>query len=278
MVSARKHHESTPDPLNDSARLTGDGHTEPGRGRALGEAPDGLSARRVENWLGLPPGAWQRRRLYALRVKVAAFGVLGLEEADLVIVEPGARDQAGSLVVTRGSHGPSIRRVAPPAVGERRMPTVLELPLRERATEDRSHVVGTVIGVLRATGTGALRPVPMFLRKERKRRMTLTQPVCESAGRAAPTRNVPPELLERTRQRWKDWLLAARVAGRLTPVDEERCDRIDASFTTLCDCLSKTHNPDIRAAFAEEARSLLEKIRREMTAPDRGYRNYPFSQ
>src|SRR5690349_17920849 len=117
MVGARAHTSHWDD-------TAGTGHAP-----TLASAPDGLSARRVERWLDLPPGAWQRRRLYALRIRTAAFSYLGLRNEDLVIVEPGGRDQPGSVVVTRGSAGSSLRRIAQPALIERRMPTVLELPL-----------------------------------------------------------------------------------------------------------------------------------------------------
>jgi hypothetical protein len=276
MVGARKHREHLPFSPHDSPPEAAKDAGGSAAGATLTEGPEGLSARRVENWLGLPPGAWQRRRLYALRVKVGVFGALGIRSGDLVVVDPGAKEQAGSIVVTRGPHGASLRRVPSLAATEPRMPTVLELPLRERTTESPAHVVGTVIGLLRATGTGALRPVPMFLQKERRRRVPIRTAELEPAVRTDAS--VPPELLDRSRRKWNEWLRATCASGRLAPADVERCERLDASFATLCDCLARTHNPELRGALAEEARSLLEKIREEMSRRDRGYRNYPFSQ
>lgn len=239
---------------------------------ALAAAPEGLSARRVEDWLHLPAGAWQKRHLYALRIKSEGFAALGLGKGDLVVVEPGGKQQAGSLVVTRGEKGASLRRVPSFRATHRRMPTVLELPLRERATGEAEHVVGTVIGHLRPTGTGALRPVPMRAYGHGKRR----QPPRPSTGTATvmERHELPAELLERTRAKWTAWLSAARQSAIFGSADEERWDRLDASFLALCDCLSRTHNFELRSALAEEAETILTAIRTEMGR----YCNYPFLQ
>ena len=42
----------------------------------LAPAPEGLSIRRAERWLGLPPGAWHRRKLYALRLNARTYAVV----------------------------------------------------------------------------------------------------------------------------------------------------------------------------------------------------------
>src|SRR5688572_15179753 len=112
----------------------------------LASAPEGLSARRVERWLDLPAGAWQRRHLYALRLRGDSFASLGLRRNDLIVVEPGGREQPGSIVVTRSPSGNSLKKIRQPVSTERRASNVLELPLRERPANER--VVGTVLGVL----------------------------------------------------------------------------------------------------------------------------------
>jgi hypothetical protein len=233
----------------------------------LAPAPEGLSARRVERWLDLPPGAWQGRRLYALRLKGMAFASLGLRQGDLVVVEPGGREQPGRLVVTRGPQGPSLRRVPLPAPIERRMPTVLELPLREKGLSHGERVVGTVIGHLRATGTGALRPVPLSLPTARTKRTT---PKTGAGERAAPTATAAEPFsldhLMATQKQWRDWLAVARdpSSRRSTPAEVERRERLDASLATLCDCLVRTHSPALRAALAAEAGAVVAAIRNEM--------------
>jgi hypothetical protein len=242
----------------------------------LASAPDGLSARRVERWLDLPPGAWHRRRLYALRLRGESFAYLGLRKGDLVVVEPGAREQPGSIVVTRGSSGTSLRKIAQLVRAERQMPTVLELPLRERTSPER--VIGTVIGVLRSTGTGALRPVPAggsrlaARRNHHTSRRADTRTAASARPRsvelsAARSQAMPvsEEHLADVQARWQGWVGSHRNSNvQATPAQLERWERLDGSLSTLCDCLRKTHSPSLRAALSAEASAVVSAIRTEM--------------
>ncbi len=243
----------------------------------LASAPDGLSARRVERWLDLPPGAWQRRRLYALRLRGESFKYLGLRTNDLVIVEPGAREQPGSIAVTRSSSGSSLRKIAQLVPSDRSMPTVLELPLRERNGGER--VVGTVIGVLRSTGTGALRPVPAGGARLASRRSHRALRGADSRGTTAsgrPRSAVVPqdrrapaplseEHLAAVQKEWQGWV-ADRCVGEAfaTPAQVERWERLELSLSTLCDCLRKTHSPSLRSALSAEASAVVSAIHFEM--------------
>ena len=234
---------------------------------ALAPAPEGLSARRVERWLDLPPGAWQSRRLYALRLKGEAFARLGLRQADLVVVEPGAREQPGRLVVTRSPHGPSLKRIPLPAPVERRMPTVLELPLREKNPSHASeHVVGTVIGLLRPTGTGALRPISLVSSGSRARRRSRINPTEHSTPAPTPAEPFSLNYLLETQSQWRGWVTVASETSshRATPAEVERWERLDASLATLCSCLARTHSSALRAALAAEAGAIVAAIRGEM--------------
>jgi hypothetical protein len=239
----------------------------------LATAPEGLSARRVERWLDLPPGAWQRRRLYALRLAGQAYSHLGFRVGDLVVVEPGAKEQPGSIVVTRSPRGPSLRRIPPSMHGsDRRMPTVLELPLKERVLHRGEHVVGTVIGLLRNTGTGALRPVPLASPRPNQKRRPALRPVEDQPLPAQSPVEVPLEQLRRIEGEWRRWVAKARLAEEVEApaVERDRWDRLDASLVTLCDCLTRTHVPEIRRALLEEAQGLVRSIRREMDDRSRG--------
>jgi hypothetical protein len=242
----------------------------------LAAAPDGLSARRVERWLDLPEGAWQRRRLYALRLRGNSFARLGLEKNDVIIVEPGAREQPGSIVVTRGPSGSSLRRIAQLVRAERCMPTVLELPLRERSSGER--VIGTVIGVLRSTGTGALRPVaaggtrPGSRRSHRSINRSDARNVVSSRSKRSDARAgwpspapVSEEHLTHVQERWQEWIgRRRRTDGSATPAQLERWDRLESSLSTLCDCLRRTHSPSLRSALSAEASAVVSAIHSEM--------------
>lgn len=229
----------------------------------LAPAPEGLSARRVERWLDLPPGAWQRRRLYALRLRGEAFVSLGFRENDLVIVEPGARERPGKTVITRSAAGLGLKRIPLPPQHDGRMPNVLELPLRPRTLGSSERVVGTVIGLLRSTGTGALRPV------------SLSRPRPRPAGSRSPSRlpelpserrlsekRISEETLRAELSEWKSWIARASETRSATdaPLPIDRWERLEASLATLCDCLAHTHNPRLQAALLEEAAMLLAEI------------------
>jgi hypothetical protein len=240
----------------------------------LASAPDGLSARRVERWLDLPPGAWQRRRLYALRLRGESFAHLGVQKNDVLIVEPGAREQPGSIAVIRGSSGSSLRRIAQLVSADRRMPTVLELPLRERAPVER--VIGTVIGVLRSTGTGALRPVAASGTRLSARRthrasrsgdVRTTLPTLRSVPAEAshPATPISDEHLAEVHATWQGWVAERRQGeAPTTPAQLERWERLEASLSTLCDCLRKTHSPSLRAALSAEASAVVSAIHSEL--------------
>lgn len=263
MIGAAERSRVLPDP-----RATA-GHAEPDPAPTLAPAPEGLSARRVERWLDLPPGAWQRRRLFALRIRAEAFSYLGMRAGDLVIVEPGAREQPGQVVVTRSARGPSLRKIPHSVPMERRLPTVLELPLKERGFASDERVVGTVIGLLRSTGTGALRPVPLGTALRPRPKSPRSRTIGETLAANRPARPVVPvvvdQLLE-TRRRWHDWLVRERTSPGLTatPAQLSRWERLDASLATLCDCLEHTHSAGLRAALAAEASAVVTAIRAEM--------------
>jgi hypothetical protein len=234
----------------------------------LAPAPEGLSARRVERWLDLPPGAWQRRRLYALRLRGEAFASLGFREGDLVIVEPGARERPGKTVITRSATNLGLKRIPLPPQHDGRMPNVLELPLRPRTLDGSERVVGTVIGLLRSTGTGALRPVSLSRPRSRPAsgHSGARLPEVPSSERRADEAKISVETLRTALTEWRSWIVRASDARRASspalPLD--RWERLEASFATLCDCLAHTHNPRLQAALLEEAAMLLDEIGSEM--------------
>lgn len=229
----------------------------------LATAPEGLSARRVERWLDLPPGAWQRRRLYALRITGQAFVSIGFRQGDLVIVEPGAREQPASVVVTRSMSGCSLKRIPSLVPVEHRTEAVLELPLRERRSSSQAaHVTGTVIGLLRPTGTGALRAVSLGWGKPRvKRRIGSSRPMPPANEIDA---RVPASMLTRTLIEWRAWLSTVRSVGNVAPVNMERWNRLGATLATLMNCLDHAHSPALRSALSGEAVAVATDLRNVM--------------
>lgn len=234
----------------------------------LATAPEGLSARRCERWLDLPPGAWQRRRLFALRLTGGNMPSLGLREGDFLIVEPGAKEQPGTIVVTRSGGTCSARRVpsAHHPNGQARIPTVLELPLRERSRPHQAaHVIGTVLGHLRPSPEGVLRPVPLVGIRRRTPRPGAVRLHEQVAGIVDPRHPAKealqpgqPDLAEirRAEHRWHHWIEQARSQG-LDRERTSRLDRLDHALTALCECLERTRTGPLQSALREEARNLL---------------------
>jgi hypothetical protein len=249
----------------------GTGSPEPGfladHVPTLAPAPAGLSVRRVERWLDLPTGAWHRRRLFALRVNGRLYEHLGFRDGDLAIVEPGPCDKPGRLVVTRGTHGTSICRTAARPAERPTTTAVLELPLREKRQTTREHVVGVVIGILRATGTGALRPVSLPAahpaKQKRGGRRASAAPSRRSGDQAELQSTIE---MEQLRRQWRDWRArpGAHDSSAGAAARRERWKRLEASLSTLCDCLAHTSSPGLRQALAEQVRSVAGVMRREM--------------
>jgi len=219
----------------------------------LAPAPDGLSARRAERWLDLPAGAWQRRRLYALRARSDAFRFAGVMTGDIVVIEPGAREQPGQVVLLRSARGLSLQRIASEA-SPSAPPSVLELPLRPR-NSDGTRIVGTVLAVLRPTGTGALRPVRAATRRARG-----------EVGERGPSRVSKRDTmsaaefdrLHRVLHRARAHL-QSRCAGQ-DAVGLARQWRLLSGLAALIDCLRHAHSSTLQAALLAEAGATARSI------------------
>lgn len=227
-------------------------HAEPAP--TLAPTPVGLSARRAERWLGLPAGAWQKRRLYALKVRRETFETLGIRIGDFLIVEPGARERPGQMVVTKGRTSLSIRRIPLPTPSTQ-IPSVLELPLRHRAAESPARIVGTVIGVIRPTGSGALKPV-----------LNAARPSLHRTRRGNSVRPCPGPPLARRDLHGDDATVAGlrRLLAESRPlrgsIDEngfgvqvETWERWRLRLSTLLSCQELARDPKVRAALLDEA-------------------------
>ncbi len=244
----------------------------------LAPTPVGLSARRAERWLCLPPGAWQKRRLYALKVGGETFESLGIRIGDFLIVEPGARERPGQTVVTKNSSILSIRRIPLPSPSNQ-IPSVLELPLRQRTAKSPARVIGTVIGVIRPTGSGALKPVLTAARPSARR--TRRDPDVVSSRQSPgerPSRRDPRSDDARSaslrRFLTESWPLAGSIAGDGLGAQGDASERWRLRLSALLRCEQQATDPRIRGALLDEAAGVAllaarHVRRRELFSPAR---------
>lgn len=226
----------------------------------LAPAPEGLSARRVERWLDMPPGAWQRRRLFAVRCTGDLFSYIGVRRQDLLVVEPGGRERPGRMLLVRIDGSLSLRRVPLAPEGRDRMESILELPFGPAERTRGERIVGTVLALLRPTGTGALRPVPLDQHR-RRARTAGARPVQRPLRSRAESERLEVTHLEATLARWQKW---RRSAGDPAEAVIERCARMERGLTTLLGCLVHAHHPRLRSALFEQATTIATAMRREM--------------
>lgn len=217
--------------------------------------PVGLSARRAERWLDLPPGAWQKRRLYALKVGTESYDPLGVRRGDFVIVEPGARERPGQLVVTKTQAALSLRRI-PLANPRVEMPTALELPFGSSRSKYACRVVGTVLAILRPTGTGALKPVRLGTRNPPRRSGSLAQRARPQAPDTA-SNDLRAARLRRLLETSEP--VTSFGAGQSRPRDDIR-ERWRSRLATLLVCQAHAHDPGVRSALLDEAANAARRV------------------
>jgi hypothetical protein len=239
-----------------------------------------LSAAAIERRLGLPPGAWSRRHLVALRVVGAGFSFLGLKPGDHLIVEPGARTSAGTLVVVRTGEELGVRRVL--RDGNRRVlltpadPTELPFP----AKLGRHAVIGTVLGTLSAgaqadasiglqhIGSGAAMRATRRVEPDESFRGRQSYAPSGRHRREYGRRTGPiprPERFRASLQAWRRWMEAAVFAAPSNP-RASHWRALDARLQTLASCLHVTGPSPLQRALAREGEAVLRAMEREAKA------------
>jgi hypothetical protein len=261
----------------DSKPAHGNGELSRPRSTAtVGDDPDAgpplttLSAAAVERFLGLPPGAWKRRHLFALRVLGPAFAGLGLNPGDHLIVEPGPRMSPTSLVLVRTRDELAIQRVARDADGRTVLappdPTTLPFPTADR----RAAVVGTVLGMVPADlGTG-----PIADRRDRAAATRRHGRSTAASGRAAARQRdyggveapISPVGLRLALQNWRRWMARAIAARPAGPRRLAHWRALEARLGTLLSCLEVTAASPLRHALAREGEMVLRAMQREARA------------
>ena len=221
-------------------------------GSSTGVRPDfrrasrrAVSSAALEQTLGLPPGAWRRRRLFLLTLRSDSFTALGLHFGDQLVVEPGSHATEGRLMVVRHTGGrlglarlqASRSRRALAKVLVSADPADLPYPL------SAASAVGAVIAILgsdskkKCVGRPPGRPrAEAFVatertREENRHRLAMALDLCRSPAADHPS--------------WRRALL-------------HRQDQVE----TLGRCLDAVEAPELYDALVRETNRVLRQLRR----------------
>jgi hypothetical protein len=211
-----------------------------------------LSATLAERELGLPAGAWNRRRLFALRVLTSDFAECGFSKGDFLIIEPGAAAVPGRLVVVRAEDALELHRVTRDRRGdiETTAPNGLPFPKHIR----RSRIVGTVIGSLeklpapKTTG----RSLPGANRTKSEDIVTV----------APQLRAANVDVLNGNLARWTAW-----SSGVKAPAISRSADRLGKRLRVLASCLEVASESHLYSALIGEVNKVVRAMKRTGGTP-----------
>jgi hypothetical protein len=217
--------------------LTGD----PVRVPLLGVVAAGarFQAFAVESVIELPPGLWNGRKVFALRVRGSSMVDEGIRDGDYLIVEPRDTADDGQTVVAEVDGGVTVKRLFRDGKGRVRLQPANREMLPLVVPADRVRVVGAVVGVFRRQG----------FRPPRRRE---TRP----APRDARTLDLTVRMIDQNLAD-ADALAAARP-GR----SGRRIGELARGLRSLRDCYLATTVPRLRAALLGEAGALIRELRR----------------
>ena len=219
----------------------------------------GISASALEEFLGLPSGAWKKRRLFVLRTMTDAHTDAGIPKGAQIVVEPGARTAPGRLVLIKDGDALTVRRVDYDRNGRTVMrpaaPGMLPFPTEG----SRKQVVGTIIGVLprarvadRTVSSGRRPPKKGPSASKSHRQKTIAQADHENAT----------AILHRDMDIWsRAYQDIASSPNRGAPA---RWRALAARLRVLSSCLEVAHQKDLYGALAEEANRIISAMRREL--------------
>ncbi len=219
--------------------------------------------------MGLVEGAWERRRLYALRVRTGAFRKLGIRPGYLLVVEPGARERPGQVVLWRSRRAMGLRRItenAPVDDGSGILP--LPFPSSANGTSQATaepadaKTVGTVVALLRATVSGGLRASNLHRAAPARR---------QPARRSPRIEGLSPAEIEARRQSaaasleiWRDWGTAMEGRPRTAFKVTRRWRELETNLSTLIDCVGVSRDCRLAAALVAEAERVAARLMREI--------------
>jgi hypothetical protein len=218
----------------------------------------GMSAAALEEFLGLPSGAWKKRRLFVLRTMTDAHADAGIPKGAQIVVEPGARTAPGRLVLIKDGDALTVRRIDYDRNGHTVMrpaaPGMLPFPTEG----SRKQVVGTIIGVLpRArvadrTVSSGRRPPKGPSAPKSYRQKAIAQADHENAT----------AILHRNMDIWSR--AYQDIAGSPNRGATARWRALAARLRVLASCLEVAHQKNLYGALAEEANRIVSTMRREL--------------
>ena len=194
----------------------------------------------VEGVLDLPPGMWNGRRVFALRVRGASMIDEGIHDGDYLIVEPRETADTGQTVVAEVDGGVTVKRLFKEKDGRLRLQPANPEMLPLVVAAERVRIVGAVVGVLRRPrlrAASAPRPRPKLAPAD-GRTLDLTLRVIEQSVSEAEA------------------MAAARVGRSGTRLRE-----LARGLRSLRDCYLGTTTPRLREALLREAGDIVRRLR-----------------
>jgi peptidase S24-like protein len=207
----------------------------------LGEVAAGLPFQSlpVHGVIEMPPGFWNGRKVFALRVRGTSMIDEGIRDGDYLIVEPRETADSGQMVVAEVDGGVTVKRLVCERGGRIRLQPANPEMLALVVPADQVRVIGAVVGVFRRHGFRAPRPRPAPSPARDARTLDLTLRVIEQSVGDAEA-------------------MAAARTGR----SAERLREIARALCSLRDCYLETRVPRLREALLREAGDLVRQLRR----------------
>ncbi len=218
-----------------------------------------MSVVAFEEFLGLPSGAWKKRRLFVLRAMTNAFEEAGIPKGAQIVVEPGARATPGRLVLVKDGDGQTIRRVDYDRGGRTVMrpaaPSLLPFPTQG----SRQQIIGTIIGVLpRARVAG--RTIDPGRRPPTSQQNPTLNRYAKAVDQADHEKAAA--ILRENMEIWS----SARHDHVTAPSRgaQARWRGLAGRLRVLASCLEVAHQKSLYGALAEEANRIIAAMRREL--------------
>src|ERR1051325_11359208 len=106
----------------------------------------------VHGGMELPPGLWNGRKVFALRVRGTSMLDEGIRDGDYLIVEPRETVDSGQTVVAEVDGGMTVKRLVREKGGRVRLQPANPAMLALVVPADHVRVIGAVVGVFRRRG------------------------------------------------------------------------------------------------------------------------------